>query len=269
MDFEIIHLQEVVSTNSWLLERGTTSSCNPSSITHHPSPITRPPSSITHHPSPITRHPSPITQVVIADYQTGGRGCGTNMWESERGKNLLFSVLLHPVELPANQQFRISMAVSVALREMLSQYADGFSIKWPNDIYWNDRKICGILIENRLTGTLIRDSVIGIGLNVNQRVFHSDAPNPVSLSQIVGHDIDCDALLNDFLGRLDSVSIRETLCFDYQNNLFRREKHAEYADRSGRFTAELQRVMPDGRLVLIDAEGRERIYAFKEVQFIL
>lgn len=244
MDFEIIHLQEVVSTNSWMLERGTTSSS-------------------------VGIVATGTTLVVVADYQSGGRGCGTNRWESERGKNLLFSILLHPLELPANQQFRISMAVSVALCEMLSQYADGFSIKWPNDIYWNDRKICGMLIENRLAGTLIRDSIIGIGLNVNQRAFHSDAPNPVSLSQIVGHDVDCDALLNDFLSRLESVSIRETLCFDYGNKLFRRGKQAVYADKSGRFTAELKQVIPDGHLVLLDDKGRERLYAFKEVQFIL
>lgn len=243
MDFEIIRLQEVVSTNSWLLERGTTTLCKDGT--------------------------AETNIVVVADYQTGGRGCGTNSWESERGKNLLFSVLLHPTDLPVRNQFRISMAVSVALCEMLSQYGDGFSIKWPNDIYWNDRKICGMLIENRVSGSFIKQSIVGVGLNVNQRAFYSDAPNPVSLYQIVGHELNCDKLLEDFLGRLESVYSRNTLCFDYGNHLFRRGILSEYADAAGRFKATLDRVGDDGMLVLSDLSGRERIYAFKEVQFIL
>ena len=232
MEFEVIHIEETDSTNRWLKEHGEGN------------------------------------MVVVADYQTAGRGCGTNQWESERGKNLLFSVLLHPVEIPARDQFRISMAVSVALCEMLSQYADGFSIKWPNDIYWNDRKICGILIENQLQGSYMRDSIIGIGLNVNQREFLSDAPNPVSLCQIVGHELGRDDLLHDFLRRLECVLQRKTLYSDYEDRLYRRRKLEEYADRTGVFRASLQGVAPDGRLMLRDDGGRNRLYAFKEVQFI-
>jgi BirA family biotin operon repressor/biotin-[acetyl-CoA-carboxylase] ligase len=232
MEFEVIHIEETDSTNRWLKEHGEGN------------------------------------MVVVADYQTAGRGCGTNQWESERGKNLLFSVLLHPVDIPARDQFRISMAVSVALCEMLSQYADGFSIKWPNDIYWNDRKICGILIENQLQGSYMRDSIIGIGLNVNQREFLSDAPNPVSLCQIVGHELGSDDLLHDFLRRLECVLQRNTLYTDYEDRLYRRRKLEEYADRTGVFRASLQGVAPDGRLMLRDDGGRNRLYAFKEVQFI-
>ena len=207
--------------------------------------------------------------VVWADYQTAGRGCGTNRWESERGKNLLFSVLLHPTDIPASRQFVISQMVSVALCEVLEQYVGNVSIKWPNDIYVGNGKICGILIENSLTGSTIRDSIVGIGLNVNQTVFRSDAPNPVSLSQLVGHEVDREKLLHDFLGRLTSVSRRETLCKEYENRLYRRKQLAEYADKTGTFQAVLQRVLPDGRLALRDQEGRERFYAFKEVQFII
>ena len=155
--------------------------------------------------------------VVVADFQTAGRGCGTNQWEAERGKNLLFSLLLHPHDVQAKDQFRISMAVSIALREMLAQYADGFTVKWPNDIYWRDSKICGILIENRLQGSRIKDSIVGIGLNVNQTKFRSDAPNPVSLCQIVGHEVDRDSLLTDFLRLLERVWQRSTLFMDYEN----------------------------------------------------
>ena len=179
-------------------------------------------------------------------------------------------MLLHPADVPVREQFRISMAVSIALCETLASYGgDGFSIKWPNDIYWHDRKICGILIENRVAGSLIKDSIVGIGLNVNQREFHSDAPNPVSLCEIIGHEIDREALLNDFLSRIQSVFSRETLCFDYGDRLYRRGILAEYADKAGRFMAVLDRVGEDGLLVLRDTSGRERTYAFKEVQFII
>ena len=233
MEFEVIHIEETDSTNRWLKEHGEGN------------------------------------MVVVADYQTAGRGCGTNQWESERGKNLLFSVLLHPVGILARDQFRISMAVSVTLCELLSQYADGFSIKWPNDIYWRDRKICGILIENQLQGSYMRDSIIGIGLNVNQRVFISDAPNPVSLCQILGHELVRDDLLHDFLGRLGGVLQRKALYKDYEDRLYRRRKMEEYADKTGVFRASLQGVAPDGRLMLRDEKNQERTYAFKEVQFMI
>jgi len=233
MEYEVIHIDETDSTNRWLKEHGE--GC----------------------------------MVVVADYQSAGRGCGTNKWESERGKNLLFSVLLHPAGMRARDQFRISMAVSVALCEMLSQYAGDFSIKWPNDIYWRDRKICGILIENQLQGSYMRDSIIGVGLNVNQREFLSDAPNPVSLCQIVGHELGRDDLLHDFLGRLECVLQRKTLYTDYGDRLYRRWKLEEYADKTGVFRASLQGVAPDGRLMLRDEKDQERTYAFKEVQFMI
>lgn len=234
MEWSITHIDETDSTNRWLLEHGGTAD-----------------------------------MVVVADYQTAGRGCGTNRWESERGRNLLFSLLLHPTAIPASRQFLISQAVSVALCEVLEQYVSDVSIKWPNDIYVGDRKICGMLIENHLQGSVIKDSIVGIGLNVNQTVFLSDAPNPVSLCQVVGRELDREDLLRDFLNRLEPVLRRETLCSDYENRLFRRRRLVEYADKTGRFKAELLRVMPDGRLVLHDAGGRERLYAFKEVQFII
>lgn len=231
-EWKIVHIDETSSTNQWLKEHGEGD------------------------------------MVVVADYQTAGRGCGTNTWESERGKNLLFSLLLHPAEIPVREQFRISMAVSVALCEMLSQYAGDFSIKWPNDIYWRDRKICGILIENRVAGQLLAESIVGIGLNVNQREFHSDAPNPVSLCQILGHEVSRDSLLNDFLRRMESVLQRELLNSDYESKLFRRGRLTEYADKTGVFLASLKGVRPDGRLLLCDGDGRDRLYAFKEVSFI-
>lgn len=240
MDFKLIHIEETDSTNRWLKENGEG------------------------------------TMVVVADYQTAGKGCGTNSWESERGKNLTFSMLIHPTDIPASQQFRITEVVSVALCEVLEQYlltvpelAEGLSIKWPNDIYMGDKKICGVLIENRLQGNVIVDSIIGIGLNVNQTEFVSDAPNPVSLRQLLGREIDREALLHDFLETLETVSSSETTYSAYRNKLFRLGKQAVFSDETGRFEGTIQDVETDGRLLIKDLSGQARRYAFKEVQFVI
>ena len=233
MDFRIIHIEETDSTNRWLKAHGEG------------------------------------TMVVVADYQTAGKGCGTNSWESERGKNLTFSMLIHPTDIPASRQFRITEIVSVALCEVLEQYIGDVSIKWPNDIYMGDKKICGVLIENRLQGNVIVDSIIGIGLNVNQTEFVSDAPNPVSLRQLLGREIDREALLHDFLETLETVSSSETTYSAYRNKLFRMGKQAVFSDETGRFEGTIQDVETDGRLLIKDLSGQARRYAFKEVQFVI
>ena len=233
MEYKIIHIEETDSTNRWLKAHGEG------------------------------------TMVVVADYQTAGKGCGTNSWESERGKNLTFSMLIHPTDIPASQQFRITEVVSVALCEVLEQYIGDVSIKWPNDIYVGDKKICGVLIENRLQGNVIVDSIIGIGLNVNQTEFVSDAPNPVSLRQLLGREIDREALLHDFLETLETVSSSETTYSAYRNKLFRMGKQAVFSDETGRFEGTIQDVETDGRLLIKDLSGQARRYAFKEVQFVI
>jgi len=242
MNFKIIHIDETDSTNRWLRDnsQGETGVSSP--------------------------------EVVVAEYQTAGKGCGTNSWESERGKNLTFSVLLHPEEIPASAQFRISEVVSVALCVTLESYIyNKVEIKWPNDIYVGDRKICGILIENRLQGSTIRDSIIGIGLNVNQQTFTSDAPNPVSMCQLVGHEINRAVLLEAFLNALDETmgSDAVAVASEYRSRLYRRDGFYGYRDARGEFQAKLLNVLDDGRLVLLDTEGRARMYAFKEVVFIV
>ena len=150
----------------------------------------------------LRTHGGSEDKVVWADYQTAGRGCGSNTWESERGQNLTFSVLYHPRHIAAKNQFFISMATAVAIREVLDKYGEGFTIKWPNDIYYQDRKISGMLIENQLQGENIKDCIIGIGLNVNQVLFVSNAPNPVSLKHITGHDMDREQLLSQLVNQI-------------------------------------------------------------------
>lgn len=144
--------------------------------------------------------------VAVSDYQTRGKGMGTNRWESEPGKNLLFSILIHPTWIPVNQQYLLSMAEAVALCDTLREVTDDITIKWPNDIYWKDKKISGTRIDVNLSGGILADMVIGTGINVNQTEFLSDAPNPVSLKQITGMEHDREALLNDILERFNPCS---------------------------------------------------------------
>ena len=208
----------------------------------------------------------------IADYQTSGRGCGTNHWESERGKNLLFSLLIHPQDIAARDQFHISMAVSLAVCEALMAYGiEDVSVKWPNDIYWRDKKICGILIENRLAGSFIRDSIIGIGLNVNQQQFLSDAPNPVSMCQILGHEVDREQVLRRIIDALKvSPCMLDFTSLRYNAMLYRKGRgFFLFADEQGEFRAEIQGVDHDGHLNLKKDDGTLCRYAFKEVQFII
>ena len=205
--------------------------------------------------------------VVWADFQTAGRGQGSNRWESERGKNLLFSMLLHPYGVRAHRQFRISMAISLAICKALGQHIGHLSIKWPNDIYWRDGKIGGILIENTLQGNSVKDCIIGIGLNVNQRVFRGDAPNPVSLWQISEQETDCEQLLHDILEAFQDY-LGKYNKDEYLSMLYRRKGFHPYSDKDGPFMAELVDVEDSGHLLLRDDDGKERRYAFKEVTFI-
>ena len=120
---------------------------------------------------------------VTTDFQTSGRGQRGNSWESERGQNLMFSFVLYPAFLKARKQFLLSQIISLAIKEELDTHVSDVSIKWPNDIYWKDKKICGMLIENDLTGTHISRSIAGIGININQEAFTSPAPNNRTILQ--------------------------------------------------------------------------------------
>ena len=215
---------------------------------------------------------------VTTEFQTSGKGQRGNSWESEAGRNLLFSLVLYPTALEAKQQFYISMLVATSIVGALSDYTEGFTIKWPNDIYWHDKKIAGILIENILDGKYISQSIIGIGLNVNQTEFHSSAPNPVSLAQITGKEFDREELLKKNLHSIvagylgleqDVPGIREVISMLYRQKLYRRNGFYTYQDATGEFRAELHEIGSDGHLFLKDTEGNIRRYAFKEVSYIL
>lgn len=221
----------------------------------------------------MAKEPLPEGSAVVADFQTGGRGQIGNVWESEAGKNLLFSVVLYPTCIPANRQFLISQIAALSVKEALDPYTEGITVKWPNDIYWNDKKICGMLIENDLSGHNLYCSIIGIGINLNQAVFRGDAPNPVSLIQITGKAVSREEVLDRFLSifygyylsllREEQADIRSR----YQSTLYRKEGYHTYRDENGAFEARIHAIESTGHLLLALRDGSIRRYAFKEVSY--
>ena len=213
--------------------------------------------------------------VVTADYQTAGRGQKGTSWESETGKNLLLGLLLRPTFLHPQEQFYLSEICALALVETLDTFADGFTIKWPNDIYYGDRKVSGMLLEHTVQGASLSQSIVGIGLNVNQQTFLSDAPNPVSLFQILNRETDREVLLNDFLQRFQTYNQRlerqdfSAIHASYLQHLYRRNEWAKFRDETGTFEGRIVDVEPTGRLIVETTEGTLRKFAFKEIAYIL
>lgn len=211
--------------------------------------------------------------VIQADYQTKGRGQRGNSWVSNPRENLLFSIILHPNHISAEEQFILSQAVSLALYETVNLFCENVHIKWPNDIYVRDNKIAGILIENMLEGKHITSSVVGIGLNVNQVSF-ADVPNPTSLYVESGCLLQRDEVLYTFL-----VYCQEYYTFiqtkpeyirqQYNAVLYRKDVMSSYIDTGGMFRGEIKYVAPNGRLHIIDEYGRVKKYYFKEVAYVL
>ncbi len=212
--------------------------------------------------------------VAVADYQAAGKGQGTHTWESEKGKNLLFSIKVYPHWIPVRRQFVLSMAGALAVKDALDSYVENITLKWPNDVYWNDKKISGTLIENTIDSKGIKSCVFGIGLNVNQLVFHSDAPNPVSLAQILGHEVDRDEVLKKILDGFEKYYelLRRADYMDvsgiYHLSLYRRKGFHPYRDADGEFEGALVEVEDDGHLILHDRQGRIRSYSFGEISIV-
>lgn len=212
--------------------------------------------------------------IAVSDYQTAGRGQGTHTWESEAGKNLLFSIKVHPHWVPVRSQFVLAMAEALALKDALDSYTDEISLKWPNDVYWRDKKISGTLIETTLGGQGLKTCIFGTGINVNQRKFYSDAPNPVSLCQILGYEIDRNEVLDkiveaigqyyELLRRADYMDVSAL----YHLALYRRKGYHRYQDKNGEFDGALVEVEDDGHLILHDRKGIVRSYTFGELKFL-
>ncbi len=211
--------------------------------------------------------------IVVADYQTAGKGQGVHTWESERGKNLLFSLMVQPRWVPVGRQFLLSMAGALALKDALESYTDGISLKWPNDVYWHDKKISGTLIETTVDSHGLKKCIYGIGVNINQEEFHSDAPNPVSLRQILGHEVDREEVLQKIISAFEEYYelLRRASYIDisglYHQALYRRKGYHRYQDADGEFEGAFVEVEDDGHLILHDRKGVIRSYTFGELKY--
>ena len=212
---------------------------------------------------------------VVTFRQSDGRGQRGNHWESAPDRNICMSLLLRPSKVPASSFFLLSEMVALGVCSLLEAYLPGaaVSVKWPNDIYVDERKICGILIENRLQGPQILYSVVGIGLNVNQERFESDAPNPVSMTQLTGRSYELTALAAELQARVLHVyrsASPERVRSAYRQRLYRRDGWHSFRDAAhGLFQARIVSVSEQGMLTLETSDGARRTYAFKEVSFVL
>lgn len=215
---------------------------------------------------------------VVARNQTQGRGQRGNSWYTSAGKNLTFSFLIRNGYIAPQDQYAVSELVAYGLLKTIARYLQEdqsykLKIKWPNDIYYEDKKIAGILIEHSITGEQIDYSVAGIGLNLNEESFPADIPNPISLKQITGESYDPDEVLRRLMKRYGFM-IEEFLLGnyaevhrEYMRRLYRRRGLHPFTDAQGNFLASIKDVLPTGQIVLQREDGAESTYAFKEVQF--
>jgi BirA family biotin operon repressor/biotin-[acetyl-CoA-carboxylase] ligase len=211
--------------------------------------------------------------VLVAETQLKGRGQGGAYWASESGKNLTFSVLKYFKELHVRDQFFVSIVVSLGIFKALSALQiPELSIKWPNDILSGRKKLCGILIENTVKGTSLKNSILGIGLNVNQESFDS-LPNATSLKQITARHYEPDLLLIDIL-----LNIKQQMAFlegrnlkvlevDYQQFLFRKDFPAIYKVKGQQIEGIIRGVNKEGRLLLEQESLGITSYGFKEITY--
>lgn len=215
----------------------------------------------------------PEGTVFLAYEQTSGRGQFDNVWESEPGANLLFSMVLYPDFLAITRQFMLSKIVSLGIYSVVHKLVEGAKIKWPNDIYVGDKKLGGILIENSIMSGTIKSSIVGVGLNINQTDFKSNAPNPVSLKMLTNKHCESEGILQDILAEISRYY--DLLCLgnfekidkEFLSALYRlNERH--YFKSNVIFEGEIVGVDPIGKLLIKKDDGLISEFYFKEVEFL-
>jgi BirA family biotin operon repressor/biotin-[acetyl-CoA-carboxylase] ligase len=233
------------------------------------------PSTNTHTVSLLKKNNLQEGTIVYTNYQSEGRGYSGNKWESEVDKNLLISIVLFPSFINPSDQFFIPMAISLGICDFLMRFIPDCHIKWPNDIYVNNDKIAGILIESSVIGNKIESTIAGIGLNINQEKFKSYALNPVSLRLLTGMSYDLPACLNQLGTDLDKrykqliAGNSGQIKNEYVSKLYRLNEWFEFRGIKGVFTGRILTVGDSGRIKIEMKNGEISEYAFKEIEFIL
>ena len=215
-------------------------------------------------------------RVVSADEQTAGKGMGSNGWESEVGKNLTFSLALDMRFLPAERQFLLSEAVPLGIIEVLDGImpSEKFSIKWPNDIFYENRKLAGILINSTIKANMMDVSIIGIGLNVNQMQFQNWPTHPISMKMITGQTYDLQPLLDQIaehiLIKVEQLKSDPTFIeHEYLKRLFLYHTWAEYVVDGKVLRLFMTGIDEFGRLQLVDEQQELHQYEIKQIKFLI
>ncbi len=218
--------------------------------------------------------PLPEGTVIMAEAQFAGRGQQNNKWHSEPGKNLTFSLLLNPSFLAIAEQFDLTRAISLGVIDALEPLlGDQLKIKWPNDIYYGDKKLGGMLIENLLQGDKIKNSIIGIGLNINQDKFMDEVQNAISIKQILHKDYDLKMLLAHICSHIEGWYLnlragkKETVRIAYLDRLYGLNQQRQFKAGGEVFEGIIKSVRNNGLLVL-DTNTGEQEFSLKEIEFI-
>lgn len=217
--------------------------------------------------------------VVSADEQTAGKGMGSNSWESAKGLNLTFSVAFDMSWLPAAEQFLLSQLVPLSMLEVIDNYLpnEQLKIKWPNDLYFDGRKLGGILINSTISGNYLGSSIVGIGLNVNQMKFKNWPTHPISMKMISGKSCDLESLLHEIVNHLGEIiedvanglQTRTSVNNRYYARLFRYHEWADYEVGGQIRNLFMTGIDPFGRLQLIDEAQQTHCYDIKEIRFVI
>ena len=209
--------------------------------------------------------------LVQTHFQTGGKGQYSKVWESNNGENLLCSLVIKAPKIDIEKQFDISKAVAIGIQQVLRQYCKNVCIKWPNDIYIDNHKIAGVLIENTIIGTKLDTCIIGIGLNINQTEFNNDLPNPTSLKIQTGNEQDLESIKNYIIDAIfSSLSSLDMVNEKYNKYLYRKGELGRFIDDSdNEFLGVITGIDKLGKLLIRTENSQIRSFANNEIQFIL
>lgn len=210
--------------------------------------------------------------IVWAEQQTKGRGMGGNSWHSCPSQNLTFSVFLCPKNIEAKEQFWVLQFVSVSILQVLKRYDIDAKIKWPNDIYVENKKLCGILMENAVVGDFLENSIVGIGLNVNETEFPSFLPNPTSLKLLLGKSINRETLILELQNEFSTMEVvsKKDVCQQYLSMLYQKDEFRHYSCVLTKdvFEAKIVGVSLFGELILEKKDGQQCLFSFKEIEYL-
>lgn len=212
--------------------------------------------------------------LITAREQFAGKGSYGNVWLSETGKNITCSFVFFPEKLAVQNQFYISKLISVSVVNVLKRIVPEIKIKWPNDIYINNKKLGGLLIENSVSGSFITTCIIGLGLNINQTVFDYSLKSAVSVKLITEKNIDpAETAINifeDFLLNLNLLYSENFGDLDrlYLENLALLNVFSNFEDKNGKFSGKIIGIDKLGKLIVEHSEGQIKKYDFKEIVFL-